>query len=64
MRGLETLHLKWDVSIKSLPSGLRELYRRGGGKTMRARGDGGTKKTRFSKQKVIPVNLERQWQQE
>ena len=32
---------KWDVSINSLLSGLRELCRRGGANIVRARGDGG-----------------------
>lgn len=31
----------WDVSVKSHPSGLREIYGRGGRKDVRARGDEG-----------------------
>jgi hypothetical protein len=34
---LETFSPKWDVSIKSLPSGLREHCRKGGRKSVRAR---------------------------
>lgn len=37
---------KWDVSIKSLPSGLRELHGRVDKNSVRARGDGGHQETR------------------
>lgn len=40
-RDLGTVSLKWDVSMKSLPSELRKSHRRGGWKNVRARGDGG-----------------------
>lgn len=40
MRDLWTLSLKGDVSIKFFPILLRGLYRRGGEKSVRARGDG------------------------
>ena len=40
-RDLERLIPKWDVSIKSLPSGLREPGRRVDGKIARVREDGG-----------------------
>jgi hypothetical protein len=46
---LETLSPEWDVPTKSLLSGTRELCRRGCRKSVRARGDGGTKETRPSK---------------
>jgi hypothetical protein len=36
MRNLETLHPKWDVSIKFFPLELRGSYGRGGGKLLRA----------------------------
>jgi hypothetical protein len=39
-RDLGALSLKWDVSIKSLHSELREPCRRGGRTSLRARGDG------------------------
>lgn len=40
MKDLRTLNFKRDVPIKSLPSELRKLQRRGGGKKVKAR-DGG-----------------------
>jgi hypothetical protein len=40
VRNLGTLCPKWEVSIKSFPSKLRELHRRGG-KTVSIRGHGG-----------------------
>jgi hypothetical protein len=40
VRDLATLNPKWNVSIKSLSSWFREPYRRGGRKSVRARGDG------------------------
>jgi hypothetical protein len=39
MREMGTISPKWDVSIKSLPSELRETQRREGRKSVRARGD-------------------------
>jgi hypothetical protein len=41
VRDLGTLSPKWDISIKSLPSGIRKPYRIEGGKSIRTRGDGG-----------------------
>jgi hypothetical protein len=41
VRYIGTLSPKWNVSIKSLPSRLIELYRRGGRKSVRTRGNGG-----------------------
>lgn len=35
-----TLRSKWDVFIKPLPSGIREPWRKGGGKTVETRDDG------------------------
>jgi hypothetical protein len=46
MRDLRILSSKWDVFMKSLPSGLRELCRRGSRK-IRASGEG-AKETRSS----------------
>lgn len=40
VRDLGPLSSTWDIFIKSFPSGLRELYRRGGRKTVRDRGGG------------------------
>jgi hypothetical protein len=37
---LGILSPKWDVSITLLSLGLKEHYRRGGGKILRVRGDG------------------------
>lgn len=44
-----TLSPKWDVVIKPLPSGLRELCGRGDGKIVGARGDGDSKETESSR---------------
>jgi hypothetical protein len=41
VKDLEKLHLKWDVSIKSLLLGLREPCRKGRRRVVRARGDRG-----------------------
>jgi hypothetical protein len=44
MQGMKDLRIfspKCDVSMKSLPSGLREPCRKGGRKNVKARGDGG-----------------------
>jgi hypothetical protein len=41
MSDLEVLSPKWDVSIKSFPSELRELYEIRGRKSVRVIGDGG-----------------------
>ena len=41
VRELGTFSPGWEVSIKSLPSGIRELCGRGGRKNVQARGDGG-----------------------
>lgn len=41
VRELGTFSSGWEVSIKSLPSGIRELRGRGGRKNVQARGDGG-----------------------
>jgi hypothetical protein len=41
VRDLGTQSSKWDVSIKSFSSGLREPHRRGGKKSVRAKGNGG-----------------------
>jgi hypothetical protein len=41
VRDLEPFNLKRDVTIKSLPSRLRERCRRGVREILRARGDGG-----------------------
>ena len=40
MKSLEILSLKVDVSIKSLPSKIREFLERGGLKRARAKGEG------------------------
>ena len=40
VRDLRTSNPKWDVSIKPLPSRLRDPCRRGGRKTVRVRGGG------------------------
>ena len=44
VRDLGTLSPMWVVSIKSLPSGLREPHGRGGRKSVRVRGEEATKK--------------------
>lgn len=46
VRDLVTLSLKWDVSIKSFPSGLRKPHRREGRKSLRTRGDGGNQENK------------------
>jgi hypothetical protein len=43
-----TFSPKWNVSIKSLPSGLKEPFGRGGRKSLRAIRVEDTKKTRMS----------------
>jgi hypothetical protein len=48
-RDLGTHSSKWDVSIKSLPSELREPQGRGGRESVRARGTEDTRSTRPSK---------------
>jgi hypothetical protein len=44
-----TLNPKWNVSIKSFPSELRKPHRKRDRESLRASGDGETKKTRPSK---------------
>lgn len=39
-RDLGTLSPKWNITIKSIPSGLRESCGRGGGKNVRAKEEG------------------------
>lgn len=46
MRDHTTLSLKQDIPIKSLPSGLKESRREMGGKTVKARGNGGYQRDR------------------
>lgn len=48
VRDVETPSHKWDIFIKSLPLCLKELYKRGGGKSVSASRDG-TKQAEFSK---------------
>lgn len=45
VRDYETLSPKWDVSVKSLPSELREHCRGGGKKSVKVTGDGGSQGT-------------------
>ena len=60
VRELETLIPKQDVSIKSLPSGLRELYRRRCSKSVRAKRVGGTKEKWPSKYKRTNTHMNSQ----
>jgi hypothetical protein len=46
MKDLGTLSSKWYVSIRSLPSELREPCRRGNRKILRDRGDGGNQENK------------------
>ena len=47
------LNPKWDVPIKSLPSGLREPRRKRGGKNERATGDEEHQENKALKEKIV-----------